>query len=187
MITPKQDYSKILEPNAPNPLKRIRLCEYLRFYKDLTGEEIFERSENWVPLSLKKETDVVKLDLSKLYRIFKILKREADKVDLKFATCKEGLFDFHIVDNCRGISYQENYKLGPTLFETWKIYTQNRTIPTMEDLYEKLCNDDKYLCGYKLREYPRILRKGLKVHEKILAKTLSDKEIIKGIDPAFIS
>jgi len=62
--------------------------------------------------------------------------------------------------------------LRPTFYEFWKY----GKIYSREGL--NFLEDEKYIYGEMLNEYPRTIRKGLKTHEKILLEILSESEIL---------
>ncbi|RLE73201.1 MAG: radical SAM protein [Thermoprotei archaeon] len=130
----------------------------------------------WISYSPRKpEIDVIKPNREWIYGKLKELKNVAVKAGIGFTTCKEGLFNLHTVPNCCGIHYLEDYRLRPTLYEFWKY----GKLYSGEGL--NFLENEKYLYGEKLNEYPRIVRKGLKIHEKILLEILSEPEILAKI------
>ncbi|RLE64058.1 MAG: hypothetical protein DRJ38_06170 [Thermoprotei archaeon] len=152
----------------------------LKMLSKLIESPIYEEEKFWIPYSPRKpEIDVIKPNREWIYKKFDVLKNVAVRQGIGFATCKEGLFDLHTIPNCCGIHYLENYKLRPTLYEFWKYGKLN---------FREVLNfleDEKYIYGEKLDKYPRSIRKGLKVHEKILLEVLLESKILSKIAPVF--
>jgi len=117
--------------------------------------------------------------------IFKTIRDLAERFNIDFATCKEGLFNLHTAKNCCGIHLMNEgkYVLRPTLYEAWIIYRKTGKLPYYDEIISKY-EGEKYIYGEKLKAYPRALRRGLKAHEKKLIKILIDEKTAKHIAPS---
>ena len=146
----------------------------------------WERSEPWEPYSPRGRGDLVRPSLEWRIRAVSALAEIARKKGLGFATCKEGLFEYHTVPNCCSIDLLEagEVALRPTLYEAWAVARRWGRVPLPEELFGECCSRPEYLCGEKLKEYPRILRKGLRGHEKVLAGVLRDPTLLERVAPS---
>ncbi|RLE54885.1 MAG: hypothetical protein DRJ40_09920 [Thermoprotei archaeon] len=105
------------------------------------------------------------------------------KYGLEFSTCKEGFLELCTAENCCGMHYldPEKYVLRPTLHEVWRKWLIRGKVPTPQELTQEHEQDPKYICGNKLMNYPRQLRRALKQHEKTLVKVLEKENLLKHV------
>jgi DNA repair photolyase len=116
------------------------------------------------------------------------LHRHAVKNGIGFATCKEGLFRFHTVDDCCGAYMLKNYALRVTL---WDLYRAGIIVGKQEIDVEtsitSICKKFLRICSELLSLYPRAISKPLKYHEKKLLKVLRKPELLKHIAPDIVN
>lgn len=151
-------------------------AERLSFYRDLAYDRaMYDRRDEWEPYSSTEEPRVLRPSEQWRRSIYLRVRELCDKYGIKFATCKEGLYDYHTADDCCGIYLlnRENYVLRPTLFEAWRHYKKKGYVPRFDELVKELPNT--YLFGDAVKRYPKPLRKKIASHEKILSKVLSEK------------
>ena len=118
---------------------------------------------------------------------YSALRRALVKEGLRFATCKEGLFTLHTTPNCCGM-HMFGVEVGyrPTLYELYRLAAEagGIAIEKLGDALESICRDRRYLCGERLREYPREVSKPLRYHEKKLLRVAKDPEMLPRVAPA---
>jgi len=234
IVTPSDNISRIIEPNAPTTSERLKAIEKtlsenipvaIRYqplipgasdidsvkdlfsqFKALNVRQVIVESircleddilflkgmlENrwvydliWESYALKNEGEarLRRPPLKWRLETFKMIRDLSVKFNIDFATCKEGLFSLHTARNCCGIHLldEEKYVLRPTLYEAWIIYRKTGKIPYYDEIIREF-GGDKYIYGEKLRIYPKVLRDGLKAHEKRFMKILINEEITKRI------
>jgi len=122
--------------------------------------------------------EVVKPRFNWLYREYIALRKYAEKYGISFATCKEGFFSLHTAPDCCGMFFLEDYVLRPTLYEAWLMYRRDRRVPSIDELLSEYCTQGNYICSIRLVDYPRVIRKGIRNHEKMLGKVLCDRELL---------
>jgi hypothetical protein len=62
------------------------------------------------------------------------------------------------------------YVLRPTLHEAWNYHVKHGRTPKLDELTANLT--EQYIYGERLKHYPRLLRKKMISHEKILREIL---------------
>ena len=94
-------------------------------------------------------------------------------VGLGFATCKEGYPQLDTVPDCCGFYLLAEAAIRPSLRELIRLFDE---IPLkgVEDLIEGL---EGYLAGGRIDPYPRVLRKPLKWHERVLISLLKRGDV----------
>jgi len=117
-----------------------------------------------------------------LWRInaYKVIKRLCDKHGIKFATCKEGLYNLWTAEDCCGLYLlsSERVKYRVTLREFWELTGGLRLLPSYDKVIKKL-DLEKYLSSANVSSYPRVIKTGVKSHEKKLFKVISDRSLVK--------
>ncbi len=98
---------------------------------------------------------------------YSLAARMASSKGLGFATCKEGVYSVHTVENCCGIHYmnREYTVLRPTLKEVVSLKSKPSTL---EDLYRSL--PDNYIKLEDLEKMPKDLARGVIAHDRYLVK-----------------
>lgn len=147
----------------------------LSLYRGLAHDgSIYDRRDEWEQYSSTEGPRGI-LRPSARWRVaaYSKIKELCDKRGIKFATCKEGLYEYHTAEDCCGMYLldKEKYALRPTLFEAWRYCRERGYVPTFEELVEGL--SDAYLFGEAVKRYPRPLRRKMVSHEKILRRVLS--------------
>jgi len=199
-----------LEPKAPDPLKRLEalnsidapkvlrlqplipnysfsdaeeFVEFVRDYVDqITVEQLrIERSEidfykkfwdRWSYYSF--EGDLLRVDAPEiLYE----LKKACEKYGVGFGLCKEGYFNLENV-NCCGMHHLD-VKIRPTIRELYRELLNKGRI-RLDDIDRVF---ERYLFGEKLEDLPRVIRKALKFHEKVLLKSIRDNNVLTHLTP----
>jgi len=153
-------------------------AERLGFYRGLAYDQtIYEHMNEWEPYSSAEEPRVLRPSEQWRRSVYLRVKKFCDKYGIKFATCKEGLYDYHTADDCCGMYMLngEKYVLRPTLFEAWKYYKRRGYVPKFDELVKELPNT--YLSGDAVGRYPKPLRKKMASHEKILIKVLNERVV----------
>ena len=139
------------------------------------------------PYSSVSNSGVVKISLKSLLHEYITLYRELMNVGITFATCKEGLYSIHTSPDCCGIyliNNSNNVALRPTLYEIYnyvKTYGPIDLNKLDEIFYKVICVN--YLCGDTLTQYPRMVSKILRNHERKLIKVLKDSALLHRICP----
>jgi len=136
--------------------------------------------------SLVSDSGVVKISLKSLLREYITLYRELENVGITFATCKEGLYNIHTSPDCCGIYLMnnDNVALRPTLYEIYnyiKTYGPIDLNKLDEIFYKVICVNR--LCDDTLTQYPRVVSKTLRNHERRLIKVLKDSTLLHKICP----
>jgi len=147
----------------------------LKVYEDLAYDKsIYKDLNAWSSYSPSVEVSskVVRPNIQWRIKVYSEIKRICDKYGIEFSTCKEGLYEYHTAKNCCGMHYMENgkYVLRPTLHEAWNYYVKHGRTPKLDELTANLT--EQYIYGEKLKQYPRLLRKKMVSHEKILKEVL---------------
>jgi len=121
---------------------------------------------NWKSYSISEDSRLVTPPTEVKAKILERIVYEAKAEGVKIALCKEGLFNFDMINECCGIKYMRNTKLRLTLKEFW-IKALNKPIEINEVINE-YAGDDQYLVTLSkdFQKYPRLIRKPIKHHKK---------------------
>ena len=93
----------------------------------------------------------------------------SERYKIPVAFCKEGLFLYETPFDCCGFRYLSKSAFRVTLKEYVKSGSKS-----FEDFIRGMERRREYHCGYKVRFYPRILRKGLRTHERVLSNIIAN-------------
>lgn len=150
--------------------------ENLKIYEELAYDKSMYKSiEEWSSYSPSIEIPlkIIRPNINWKIKVYSRVRDLCIKYGLQFSTCKEGFYDYHTALNCCGIHFMNStkYILRPTLNEAWIYYMKNNKLPIFEELVNSLNNS--YIFGNKLNKYPRLLKKKMKSHEKILYEILN--------------
>ena len=128
---------------------------------------------------------VVRISSNLRARVYSTYYEYATKYGINFATCKEGHFSLHTSDDCCGAYLLRDYALRATLWDLHRAgYNPLKQTLGDRELLEA-CRRYNRLCDDALREYPKIISKPLRYHEKRLLKLLKAPEILRQIVPNF--
>jgi len=118
-------------------------------------------------------------------KCYEVLHKYAVRSGLGFSTCKEGLFRFHTSDDCCGayLLKDKDYVLRLTLWDIYRVGINPVKQELSDDLIRSVCRRFSRLCSEELSEYPKIISKPMKYHEKRLLRILKEPEVIKHIVP----
>jgi len=125
---------------------------------------------------------VVRVSLGQRLVAYSSLYRHAARLGVGFSTCKEGLFRFHAGDDCCGAYLlRVDYSLRATL---WDLYRagMNPLAVGWEEL-DRVCRRFSRLCGELLKQYPRVISKPLRYHERKLLRVLKDPSVLQRVAP----
>jgi len=150
----------------------------LKVYEDLAYDKsMYEDLNLWSSYSpsIEVPSKVVRPNLQWRVKVYSEIKGLCDRYGIEFSTCKEGLYNHHTAKNCCGMHYMEDgrYVLRPTLHEAWIYYVKHGRIPKLDELTVILT--EQYIYGEKLKQYPRLLKKKMMSHEKILREVLDGR------------
>ncbi len=119
--------------------------------------------------------------------IYHILSRELEKHGIAFATCKEGLFDFHTASDCCGAYLLRDAAIRLTLYDVYRHVVESGTKSTSFsqeiDLLRDVSKRYSRLFGDDVSVYPREVSKPLKNHEKKLVRVLRNRELLSHVAP----
>ena len=133
----------------------------------------------WESYGVREESFFLKPSISRRHNVYRKLRQLCDKYSVKFATCKEGYYDLWTAEDCCGF-----YALDPektryriTLREFWELSKKLSSLPSYSEVMRKL-GKEKYLHSANVSAYPRIVRRGIKSHERRLLKVTSDFSLL---------
>ena len=137
--------------------------------------------------SLRNKRGLLRPNLKLRLEHYVQLVRELKKYNIGFATCKEGLYNLHSVSDCCGFYlFGRSVAKRITLYEYFlEAETKDLELKLLEKIHSELCRKYGMLCSYSVGNYPRVMKKSLKYHEKRLLKVLKDSEILPKIAPVF--
>ena len=119
-----------------------------------------------------------------LLREYMELRKALKEYNIGFATCKEGLFSLHTVEDCCGFYMFKDYAKRITLYEFFKgLLEKPLPLDKVDEKFKEICREDRYICSEKMEEYPKRIRKPLKAHERKLLKIIRDREKLRHITP----
>ncbi len=119
-----------------------------------------------------------------LLREYVGLRKALKEYNIGFATCKEGLFSLHTVEDCCGFYMFKDYVKRITLYEFFKsLLEKSLHLDEVDEKFKEICREDRYICSEKMEEYPKRIRKPLKAHERKLLKIIRDREKLRHITP----
>jgi len=125
---------------------------------------------------------VVRVALRDRVHEYAELSRKLAERGIGFATCKEGLFELHTSPNCCGMHlFRAPIATRPTLYEVFK-YVSSRGQASVDEVVQHLSELDA-LFGRALDDYPRVVRKPLRAHEKRLLRVLRRPELLHHVSP----
>ncbi len=173
---------------------RMVTVEFLRiekavfdFYKKMLSKysSIYEVPwDSYLPRTPVEESPLVHPPLEYKIKVMEALNKYAKKYRVHLATCKEGLFSFHVpndVDCCGMHFLKVSWTRRPTLWDLYKVaLTKGKA--SAED-FKDFCEKEGLLFGKKLRQYPLWLFKSLKAHEKRLLDILERPDLVKKLAP----
>ncbi|USS41618.1 radical SAM protein [Thermococcus aggregans] len=174
---------------------RMVVIEFLRiekeafeFYKKLFSSysEVYSKEwESYLPRTSNEEAPLIQVPLEYKLKTAELFARESKRRSLAFATCKEGLFNFHepkTIDCC-GMSFLEvEWTRRPTLWDLYLEAHENGKAGA-EDLWER-CEREGLLCGERLKLYPSWFSRDFNAHEKRLKSILKKPELVEKLAPA---
>jgi DNA repair photolyase len=105
----------------------------------------------------------------------------AKKAGLTFATCMEGLFELHTAPDCCGVYLLEDAASRPTLGDVYRHVASKRPASPAE--VAAACTSWGRVCGSELLEYPRLISKPLRYHERKLWRALGDARLLERLTP----
>jgi len=152
--------------------------ENIKFYGELAyNKQLYRRLEAWSSYSpsVEVQSKILRPNVDWRTNTFALAGKICNKYGLEFSTCKEGFYELNTAKNCCGMHFinESKYVLRPTLWEAWNYYKKHNKIPKFEELTENLAGN--YVFGDVLKYYPRILRKKMMGHEKILRQILDER------------
>lgn len=122
--------------------------------------------------------------------IYRLYMEMLSKAGVAFATCKEGLFELHTAPDCCGVYMLREGIVRYTLFDIYRYAKETSTtinLPINYALISEICRKYSRLCIENLSEYPKIVSKGLKHHEKKLLKILQNFDILRHVAPSILN
>ena len=154
----------------------------LEFYKRIAySREAY--STVWEPYSpVKSESNIVRPPLTYRLRVLNTILKLAKNYNVKIALCKEGLFNYDQVSDCCGIMYLNNTKLRLTLREVWNMLREGYSYTNYTLLLKHYEFKQKYITSLNVKVYPRVLRKPILHHEKVL-KSVLESNYLNRITP----
>ncbi|MEM1644622.1 MAG: radical SAM protein [Ignisphaera sp.] len=132
---------------------------------------------------------VVRVSTQLKENIYPLFTKKLSKYGITFATCKEGLFRFHTAPDCCGAYLLRESMLRITLYDIYRYSIENSQkipIPLSTNILRSICMQYSRLCQDMLIEYPRIVSKMLKYHEKKLIKVIQKIELLQHIAPHIV-
>ena len=232
LILLNDEKSKIIEPKAPPPSKRLKAIEklhdegipviirlqpiipfvnskedfmetFVSTMKAIGAQQIIAenyRFTSWRELSIYQELirpeeykflkdrsfweyypsasqkrPKVKFRIKTLTNLAKI----CEKHNLKYSTCREGLYHLHTSPNCCGMHNFGSYRLRPTLHEIWKNVNKFGSI-TIKRACILLESQNKKI----IEKIPlKIMQRTLNDHLNILIRTLTNFRTLTAICP----
>ncbi|RLG73258.1 MAG: hypothetical protein DRO23_09330 [Thermoprotei archaeon] len=113
--------------------------------------------------------------------------RELKAYNIDFATCKEGLYNLHSVNDCCGFYlFSRPIAKRITLYGYFlEAQIRDPELKLIEEIHDGLCKKYNALCPHNIREYPRIMKKALKYHEERLLKMLRDSKMLLKVASVF--
>ncbi|MEM1550053.1 MAG: radical SAM protein [Candidatus Methanomethylicia archaeon] len=152
--------------------------ENLKVYMELAYDKsIYENLDEWSSYSPSVEvpSKIVRPSINWKIKIYSKIRELCVKYGLQFSTCKEGFYDYHTASNCCGMQFIDSSKYirRPTLYEAWIYYKTNNKLPNFKELVDSL--NDSYIFGDEVKRYPKLLKKKIKSHEKILCELLNER------------
>lgn len=128
-----------------------------------------------------------RISLKTLGETYLALSRELKRHGVTFATCKEGLFNFHTSDDCCGAHLLREYKVRLTLYDVYRYSIDyGLDLSDLSQLDEELRNISKAcsrLYGDEVVLYPKPVSKTLRYHERKLIKVLANKAVLEHVAP----
>lgn len=132
---------------------------------------------------------VVRISTQVKENIYPLFTQKLNKYGITFATCKEGLFKFHTAPDCCGAYLLSESILRVTLYDIYRYsieYSKKVPAPIPINVFINICSRYSRLCQDMITEYPKIISKMLKYHEKKLIKVLQKTELLQHIAPHII-
>jgi len=159
----------------------------LDFYKKVLSKHssIYEVPwDSYLPRTPIEESPLIHPPLEYKMRVMEELRIYAKKHEVYLASCKEGLFSFHVpndVDCCGMHFLNVPWIRRPTLWDLYRI-TLTKGKASIED-FKDFCEREVLLFGKKIRQYPFWLFKNLKAHEKRLLSILEKPDLVNKLAP----
>ncbi len=173
----------IVESLRLEPKRMIELLKVLRISIGINDLEPYS-------LSNKDGEGICRFSLKIRKPLYSELASMLAKNNIFFSTCKEGLFHLHTTSNCCGMNFfKVDIRLRPTLYNIYRYIKEKGSIKLGEldhIFYKQICRDRYDLCNEVLKEYPKIISKPLRYHEKRFLRILKDKELIKTLTPCLV-
>jgi len=150
----------------------------MKIYEELAYEKsVYANLSTWDSYSpsVEAQSKIIRPSVEWRLKAYIKTKNLCEKYGLTFSTCKEGFYDYHTARNCCGMHYlgDEKYLLRPTLYEYWNYYEKHGRLPSFDEFTRSLTNI--YLFGDGMKNYPRLLRKRMLSHEKILREVVDKR------------
>jgi hypothetical protein len=93
----------------------------------------------------------------------------------------EGLFELHTAPDCCGVYLLEDAASRPTLGDVYRhVASKGLASPTE---VAAACTSWGRVCGSELLEYPRLISKPLRYHERKLWRALGDARLLERLTP----
>jgi len=132
---------------------------------------------------------VVRVSRTALLPVYRLYSEALRRAGVTFATCKEGLLDLHTAPDCCGVYLLKEGAVRYTLYDLYRYATEvSARIPLPLDyaVVREVCRRFARLYLEELAEYPRVVSKGLRYHERKLLKVLHSVEILEHVAPALL-
>mgnify|MGYP001772531998 CR=1 FL=1 len=139
--------------------------------------------------SLRGEPGLVRFSRHVLGKVYRELSEKLLKHGITFATCKEGLFEYHTAPDCCGIFMLRDARARTTLYDVY-LHLKEAPGTSMQDLtttYLEACKRFNRLCKEHISEYPRPISKPLRWHEKKLLRVLEDRNTLVHVAPSLVN
>lgn len=154
----------------------------LEFYKGIAySKEAY--SIIWESYSpVRSESNIVRPPLTYRLKVLNTILKLARNYNVKIALCKEGLFNYDQISDCCGITYLNNTRLRLTLKEAWNMLREGYSYTNYTLLLKHYESKWKYVTSLNARVYPRMLRKPIIHHERVL-KSVLESNYLNRITP----
>jgi len=165
------------------------IVEGLRVERDRASAitKLLGVSISWEPYSLREVEGlkpVVRVSLRERAAEYSSLARELSRAGIEFSTCKEGLYWLHTAGNCCGMHMLRDSSWRPTLWEIYRVLQSFGPLGIEEALDRARKEFSDRLWSDRLAQYPRMISKMLKYHEKKMLKILGKPEVLEHICPS---
>ena len=155
-----------------------------RFLALLAGKHGIGELRELEPYSLRgagHEPPLARVRLALRAAIALVYAEAARRAGLTFATCMEGLFELHSAPDCCGAHLLRDSALRPMLGDVYRHVSSSGPASPLE--LAAACAGWGRVCGSELLEYPRIVSKPLRYHERRLWRALGEAHLLERLTP----